>query len=143
VSIIYDALQKTQRNRSVSRDIYPDRANYRARWIDIGLIAAVVLLSAFVIYAYWPLITNHFKHASSVKTATVGAKESPPLVAAPVPDNLVLNGVLMSDQNQTALINNQFYHLGDAVGGMRIVSIELNNVKLQDGNKIVILKTTS
>jgi hypothetical protein len=142
VSIIYDALQKTQRNRSLNRDNQVG-ANYGMRLVDKGLLGAVILLSVFVIVAYWPIIAKHFTQTASVKSAVPTTQESPQLVVQPAPAGLVLNGVLMSDQNQTALINNQFYHLGDLVGGMRIVDIELNNVRLQDGTKIVVLKTAS
>ncbi len=147
MSIIYDALQKTQRNRSMSmsRDSYQDPAAHRMRWVDKGLLAAVILLSGFVIYAYGPPVIKHFKQPAAAKPVVAAevAAPSAQLVTEAAPANLVLNGVLMSDQNQTAVINNQFYHLGDVVGGMRIVAIELNNVKLQDGNKITMLKTNS
>jgi hypothetical protein len=144
VSIIYDALQKTQRNRSMSRDHYQDHATHRMRWVDKGLLAAVVLLSGFVIYAYGPVVIKHFKQSASAKpAAAVAAPQAAQSVMEAAPTDLVLNGVLMSDQNQTAVINNQFYHMGDLVGGMRVVAIELNNVRLQDGNKIVMLKTNS
>jgi type II secretory pathway component PulC len=139
VSIIYDALQKTQRNRSGNKDINLDHINRKIKFLDRGLLIAIILLLALVIYAYHPLVTKHL-HGSTKKPVIATA---PKTMEAAAPSNMVLNGVLMSDNNQTALINNQFYHLGDSVNGMKIINIELNNVKLQQGNQIVVLRTSA
>lgn len=53
---------------------------------------------------------------------------------------LTLNGVLISGTEKIALINNQAFHLGDIVDGMKIVSIEVNSVKLQSGGELVELR---
>ena len=53
---------------------------------------------------------------------------------------LVLNGVLLGDQEKIALINNQPYHLGDSIEGMKIVNIELNSITLQDGVRMMVLR---
>jgi type II secretory pathway component PulC len=140
VSIIYDALQKTQRHRSVNRDGSQRQVSLKMKIIDKGLMLAIVLLSAVVLYAYHPFILKLFHRSAKVPLVAV-VPAAPALVYAAPPPNLVLNGVLMSDENQTALINNQFFHLGDVVNGMKIVSIELNNVRLQRENEIVVLRT--
>ncbi len=139
MSIIYDALQKTQRNRSGNKDINLDHINRKIRFLDRGLLIAIILLLVMVGYAYHPLLTMHL-HVTKTKPVVIAA---PQTVEAAAPPNMVLNGVLMSDNNQTALINNQFYHIGDSVNGMKIINIELNNVKLQQGNQVVILRTSA
>jgi hypothetical protein len=139
VSIIYDALQKTQRNRSSNKEINLDHINRKIKFLDRGLLIAIILLLAIVVYAYHPLVTKHL-HVAKNKSVVAAA---PQTVVTAAPANMILNGVLMSDNNQTALINNQFYHIGDSVNGMKIINIELNNVKLQLGNQIVVLRTSA
>lgn len=55
--------------------------------------------------------------------------------------NLVLNGVFLSDQDKIAMINNQPYHLGDKVSGLKIISMDMNSVKLSDEKNIFVLRS--
>jgi hypothetical protein len=52
-----------------------------------------------------------------------------------------LNGVYLSTDEKIALINNQFFHLGDLVDGMKIVSIESNRIILRHADNALILST--
>lgn len=64
-----------------------------------------------------------------------------PVAAASSQNRLMLNGVLISDEQKIALINNQPYHLGDMVDDMEIVSIELNTVTLKNAFHTMVLRT--
>lgn len=66
--------------------------------------------------------------------------QHPSLPIADYVGNLILNGVFETDQDKIALINNQSYHIGDTVGGMKIVSMEMDSVKLRNDKNIFILR---
>ena len=55
----------------------------------------------------------------------------------------ILNGVFLSDDEKVALINNQSYHVGDTLDGMKIVGIDLNSVKFKLSNQILVLKASA
>lgn len=80
---------------------------------------------------------------------TVDPQTSPELAANPVVsqqepapylNKLTLNGVLISDSDKTALINNQAFHIGDMIDGMRIVTIDPTRVRLQSGSDLLELR---
>lgn len=152
MSIIYNALQKTQRNlgkRGVTRE---------KRWVDITLLSIIAAMLIVNAVTYYPKLKKHFaktitvtKSAAplSVKTTNVVAIAPPAhLIAAPPKEieyqgKLVLNGVLLSEQEKVALIDNQPMHVGDVVDGKKIISIEMNTVKLADKDNILILRTAA
>jgi type II secretory pathway component PulC len=144
VSIIYDALQKTQRNRAAIRDLYQEKMSKRMQFLDVGLYVLIIGLIAAVLFAYLPRVYKHYSVAKppvQVEKVVAVRKASPTPVE--IKTNMVLNGVMLSDQNKIALINNQSYHLGEWVDGMQIVNIQLNQVKLQKDNEYVVLRTVS
>jgi hypothetical protein len=53
----------------------------------------------------------------------------------------VLGGVYLSNEEKIALINNKFFHLGDTVDGMKLVSIEANRIILRYADNALILQT--
>ena len=170
MSIIYEALKKTQHNREVKRN--PARKIQRPRfkmrvnirdfdWPDVGLAALIGVLLVVSVSVY----TVHFARKLSRHTIVASNHHAVPAIvpailkaatpAAPTEmpaetmvmgaDNtdLVLNGVLLSDEEKLALINNKTFHVGDMVGGMRIVSIDFNSVKLANGGQLMTLRTAS
>ena len=153
MSIIYEALRKTQRNREFRK--LPVRERMAVRNLDSldkGLIALIFFLLLIVMYLYVPhLFRHHAVQEAVVKPATVASAPAPivaqvePEVAAllPVASNLVLNGVLLSDTEKLALINNKTYHVGDNVEGMRVLAIDFDSVKLNNGGKLLTLRTAS
>lgn len=54
---------------------------------------------------------------------------------------IVLNGIISTDDEQLALINNQIFKAGDYVGRKRILSISADKVELFEKGKITVLKT--
>ena len=54
---------------------------------------------------------------------------------------LILNGTIIMDNDQIALINNQIYRAGDYVSGKRILSVSQDKVEVFDKGNILILKT--
>jgi hypothetical protein len=123
VSIIYEALKKTQRNREVRN--MPARERVAARnldWLDKSLVAFIVLLVLFIMYLYLPQIVKHKKvqpvavvaTPAAVVTARVAApavvNEAPQTAIPATASNLILNGVLLSTNVKVALINNKTFH---------------------------------
>lgn len=52
----------------------------------------------------------------------------------------ILSGVFLSQQERMAIINNQTFHVGDVVDGMKIVRIDLNKVTLQKDTQRLVLE---
>jgi hypothetical protein len=224
VSIIYDALQKTQRNREYLRiqNALTQKTSPRRhlKWLVLGVLIVAsgggVGALSFYSLAIGNLPSFHLatKTQPSVKTKmlaqtqksqktvavpplTLGASQvappfsnrettapvsqtlapvvsqvrprqeealpvseqtplpPPPFITHPVAEKppipeikpllstrLTLNGVMISGDEKVALINNQAFHLGDVVDGMRIVAIEFNNIKLQSGNEVFELRVS-
>lgn len=111
MSIIYEALKKTQE----TRDKKGPGFNVK-KWVLLPLIIFVSLLIGYAGYHYLPQVI--IRHAK-------------------IP--LTLSAIFLSANNSSALINDQIYHLGDTVNNMKIVSIDPNSVELQDRDKKVSL----
>lgn len=141
MSIIYDALQKTQHNRAGTRDIYQEQMSKKSDMLDKGIFITIIVLSLIVAVAYFPRVLKHYSGQATHQTVAVVK----PVPKAPVQVslNLVLNGILIAgrDVDSVAIIDNQTYHIGDIVRGMKVMRIESNGVKLQRGNEYAILRT--
>jgi hypothetical protein len=90
-----------------------------------------------------PMMQQPMTTVAQPATQGMVMQQQPMMVAteADYKGKLVLNGVLLADQEKIALINNQAYHLGDSIEGMRIINIELNSITLQDGARTMVLRT--
>ncbi len=146
MSIIYDALQKTQRSRK--KTVLKNRPDI----FDIGLLTVIFVLIFICLFAYFrPAKGNKIKTAVPThplatpevsKNAVVG-KSALPQIKNQIShhdDSFVFNGVYISAQNKIALINQQEYHVGDVVNGLKIIEINANSVKLQDDKRTLILE---
>ena len=148
MSIIYEALRKTQRNREVRN--MPARERVAVRnwdWLDKALVVFILVLLVFIVFLYWQ---HMVKRPSPQQVASVAAPvqvtmpTSTVVSAAPVvPADLILNGVLLSDNEKLALINKKSFHIGDSVVGMKIISIEIDSVQLDNNGQIVTLRKGS
>ena len=144
MSIIYDALQKIQQSREKKRDGSPFLNQLtQISWIDMGLsicIGALMLALAFVTFPSLKM------YAESLlgKSATVVIPSGPPIFNATEYKNKnSLNGIFVSPTEKTALINNQFFKIGDHVDGMKIVSIENDGVTLRNNEATLVLRVAS
>lgn len=168
MSIIYDALQKTQKNRQKpQKTFFLKKFRLPSIWFDLIILAIIATLLFMIIVAYYPRVVAYFKrpHVAEEKLPDVAQKPAttvtgqPVLPVAPVSHEAeiqaqiahetayksknILNGVFLSDQEKVVLINNQTYHIGDVVDGMMIVNINSNSIKLQDGKHTIIMKVAS
>lgn len=167
MSIIYDALQKTQKNRNKSeKPLFLKKVKVSPIWIDIGIMAIITILVVFALVAYTPRVTHYFKtQKTQTKLPDVIQKPAPTAAVTPVIENPILlrqtetqeriafetafknkhilNGVFLSDQDKVALIDNHSFHIGDVVDDMMIVGINVNSIKLQNGKYTIIMQVAA
>lgn len=73
----------------------------------------------------------------TTQTAATPPTDEPTPPMQPMHPNLVLNGVLWSDnpERRVALINDRYLHEGDSIDGVSVVKIEKKAVTLQSGSE--------
>jgi hypothetical protein len=141
LSIIYDALKKSQKTRAIGSRLKIARIpkNRRAQMIAVLLF----LTSLFVVVATIKLSSQPTK-APIMQGARV-IKQSAPLQTAAanvVAPRLLLDGVFLSDKEKLAMINHRAYHEGDLINGMQIVSIAFDEVTLKNNARSLTLRSS-
>lgn len=146
MSIIYDALQKTQ--RQLNSKIQFDYPKSHRNWFDIVLRVVIVILLFFVTLTYYPKIKNYFAQNKHAQIQQV--KPQPPIMAvapAPLPyqppKKLVLNGIFISDQENLALINDRLLKIGETVDGSKVVNITAKRVTMEAEGHLFVLDSPS
>lgn len=132
MSIIYEALKKTQEQRKVASEVTMIKRpkakrksftfsfkNYKIIALAFALISMIALVAFYSIYLFQP-------------------KAKPP-IAKPTMTKLTLNGIFSSDDEKIAMINNNIMHVGDRVAGMQITKIDYPTVTLSNGKQAVTL----
>jgi hypothetical protein len=138
VSIIYKALQKTQKNRDrITTVSAVKKSTKNPHWIDLGLITVIGILVFVILHAYYPQASHYFTHK---KNPVITPIAIPLINEADYKNKHTLNGTFISDTTKIAMINNQYHHLGEGVDGMKIVGIDDNLVTLQNDKQIFVLK---
>lgn len=119
MSIINEALRKTQQERvneppkNLTLTVYRNALRKKT----VGLIAAGILtITALLVMIMLPI------HMSANKM------------------QVVLNGVFVSDNVKIAYVNNEMFHLGDSLHGMKIVAINLDAIILQSKKGKMVLR---
>jgi hypothetical protein len=157
VSIIYDALQKTQQTREQQREedgqapsaeveaAAPDvtsapRKPRNLKWLKIAIPASVLVLLLVATVKYWPLLKAHYAPPPPVVIKVAPPK--PPSIAEAYKRTHVLNGVFLSRREVVAMINNTLVHVGDKIDGLTIIAIGTHWVKLKNEYETVILKAS-
>jgi len=128
LSVIYNALKKTQETREEQQKIPPKKSvllfsnlvDIKRKWIQLIMCFAIAIIIAMMVYTFKYSLTS----AKSLPANTVTSEK------------LTLTGILISEKTKIAMINKQTYSLGDTIQGKKIVSIHLNGIRLQDGNNI-------
>lgn len=144
MSIPYDALQEAQQDTESTLD--SEKMNL-GDWIDVTLALIIAVLIGLLIIAHYPhhpLVVAKTTHKTQpVVVATQEAPQSlAPLPVRPSFDKAKfiaqfeskhsLTGVFISENDKVALINNQFFNLGDSIDGFKLVSIESDLVRLKN-----------
>jgi hypothetical protein len=145
VSIIYNALQKAQQNRQ--KEAVSTIKSKHISWVDGSLAIIIFLLIGIAIYGYYPSLKRQPTH-TQISTKTLPALAGTAITQEPThvinltnyKSTHVVNGVYLSQQEKIALINNKFFHLGDSVDGMKLVSIESNRIVLRQADNALIIQ---
>ena len=123
MSIIYDALQKTQQHREIKQ---PLPGKKKSIFSPVRLTLALCLTLCAVAIVIMAFYTKGIKRPVTPPPSTVmPMKNIPPMT---------LNGIFFSSQYKIAMINNHIFQIGDMVNGMKIVDIQYDNVQLEHGN---------
>lgn len=133
MSIIYDALQKTQqRGHGLNKPI-PLKSGLKLQWQKMSFILfglMVLLILGVILQMTWQFYSKSPIPASSVVKKTTHTHKL----------NLQLNGIFLDSNDKLAMINNNMYSLGDSIDGLKIVSITTNRVRLQDNEHSILLR---
>lgn len=151
MSIIYNALQKTQENRAqenLTKENLESKRNtsdvvshliFSARFKKISVLVLAFLFSLFILTQY-VILKKRLPHASDAKSSASLVKTDKTTKPINQPyRELELNGVFVSNQNKIAMINNQAFGLNDTVDGMKIIAIDLHSVKLKNEKGVIVL----
>jgi hypothetical protein len=161
VSIIYEALQKTQVEDELQHIPSSQDEMTKDDWIDVGISLMIAFLLAMIMVAHYPQFNNKSKdillskkNSKVVSILKVSEETVKPVVkqasdatiiGVPFDEaayklNHTLNGVFVSEEEKIAMVNNRFFNIGDSIDGMKVVSIEPDKIKLQNKNNILELR---
>lgn len=129
MSIIYEALKKTQNKRSEAQEfIEPQKINNALKVrsysvILMGILSFLVIVNIF----------QYFYHAYAAKRPSAQVSQAPVIAEDEIFKNKhKLSGVFLSTNEKVAMIDNKFYYLGSSIDGMKLVKMKLNQVTLRD-----------
>ncbi len=124
-------------------------------WIISGLVFTLVLICfglTFTLIASnrrdqtsRPKISPEEKNQQANQQALqnlASAKKKAAVTKTPSGESLVLNGIMSSEGEQMALINNEIVRPGDYIGEARILKILENQVEIFSKGEVLILKAT-
>jgi hypothetical protein len=134
VSIIYNALKKTQGQRSAEQQkiILPvAKRSFLTPWHWIMFLLMLSLATA--LYVSHKMPAGHFKNFYLSFLHTKKQPAPSPVALAPLPP-MELDGVFISDSSRVAMINQQLYSLGSKINNMKIVEISPDRVLLVGAN---------
>lgn len=160
MSIMYEALQKTQLEGHAQAIQSSQDKMTRDDWLDVGISLTIAFLLAAIIVAHYPQFNIKSENISiatsssannilpaaqaiqEVAVLKVPADTTGPIVQpkAALVESIdeadyklkhTLNGVFVSDDEKVAMVNNRFFNIGDSIDGMKIVGIEPDKIKLE------------
>lgn len=136
MSIIYDALKKSQKVRTTR----PTAVSRRMRRpTHKQLVITLLIFSSMMLVMLLISLATQTKPAPKAVAVVKPVAVKPMLASAP---RLMLDGVFLSDSEKLAMINRRAYHIGDQVYDMKVVGISLEKVTLQGKNRSLILKNS-
>lgn len=161
MSIIHEALKKVQSNRSESPSIINKPAD-NGKTFQKPTVFALLLwgsvifillgLTFYNLYEYTRRIkemsaTKFYVPVSSRSATTVSPLTTPapalaPSVSTPEPKKgeLILSGIVEMDGKSFALINKEFYEVGESVEGAKITKITPDSIEILQKGKTRTIK---
>lgn len=135
MSIIYDALQKTQRKRMNTDESNPRKRtmSYSTYIIIINILLIICLLAFAKIYnTIWD---------SKAKLLSAQTQLKDEQAATLKKDKFILSGMFISKEEKFVVINNKSLHEGDQIDGVEIVKISPSKVILSKNEEFFTLKS--
>lgn len=146
MSIIYEALKKSQKTRAAKKSMpkinmpkisrIAIRKFNRKEVILIAMIFSALFMTLFMMSAKTPPGANTM---FSINQPVF--KASPVVAQQAAVTRLKLEGVFLSDNERLAMINHRTYHEGDNINGMQIISIAFDRVTLQNKARSMVLRS--
>ncbi|MDD5130842.1 MAG: hypothetical protein PHS66_07360 [Candidatus Omnitrophica bacterium] len=154
MSIINEALKKTEeklQKQSVKNTPSPDKPSKVNPFLLYALILSAGLLAGNFIFN---LINHKIRNSQPLPKETTPAaspavKIPPPILSPeqtpkeekPTEVSFILNGIVYSDNDGYALINNQIVRENDYVDGAKVNLINTNTVELDNAGQVITLTT--
>lgn len=135
MSIIYDALRKSQQARAAKAPVVVTARRPKIQRKNI-IITMLILTCIFTILA---VVTIPGGPSLKLPSLLGQHKAQPAAIVASAP-RLMLDGVFLSDTEKLAMINRRSYHEGDSVSGMKVISIAFDQVTLRGKTHSVTLR---
>lgn len=154
MSIIHEALKKVQSNRSENTSIVakttaekrtiPQQSKNSMHWW-ILLVSVLAGITIYNLYEYTRTTremsaTKFYASQLSVVANEPGTSTALPKPPQPKKDELILSGVVEMDGKNFALINNEFYEVGEKAAGRKITKITTDSVEILEKGKTRIIK---
>lgn len=108
MNIIFDALQKTQKNRSGNKRAKFNKTFCELQLLDICIVTAIMILFITATLVYYP----HFKKSFTMQYSVAKPQ---PIKPAPLLASSTTSQVIPTIQDNFVMINNQPLHVGDTV----------------------------
>lgn len=146
MSIIYEALRKSQKTRAVNKRVprlrmprlrvatLPTVDINRKNMILLFMIFLTLFFTSVMINAKSPPGANWLFAAKPSDNKVIALKQT-------VMPRLMLDGVFLSSRERLVMINHRAYHEGDNVFGMRITNIALDRVTLENKTRRMVLQS--
>ena len=141
MSIIYDALKKSQQARAAKPTLTIARKAKNIRVNRKDMILTLLILTC--LFATAVIVTMPAESALKLPILgqkMAGKKPAPLVLRINAAPRLMLDGVFLSDKEKLAMINRRSYHEGDVIGGFKVVSIAFDQVRLKDQTRSITLR---
>ena len=149
MSIINEALKKTQDQLQVRQQTPPITSLKNNKWLWFvaifvtGGFVGCVMIFIFLINVLNPVITPATKTVSP-HPAPPPPADTAPLSSSQTPSGtapLVLNGIIVSGDENLALINNRIYKEGAFIGDKKVLKIYRDKVEIFSEGEMFTLTT--
>lgn len=151
MSIIYEALKKTDAQNQKLPEQKPAKKYLTFVMVILGIAGAVGIVRYLDNYAFIKSNKPAAKHlvaeaqpSSMALAPEIAANKLPAAkiteTKSAFPDNLVLTGILVSEDGNLALIDDRILKVGDTIDGAAILNIQPDRVELSYQNQKITLK---
>lgn len=114
----------------------PERPAETGKNKTTQIIITLIFVFAFAVgvmaYFFPKYLPHSFSQSINPKTKTEGTAIAPEAKKMYDQNQIVVNGTVVMDEKRMALINDNFYEIGDVINGKKIMNIALDRVEFLD-----------